>query len=120
MKPQRIQLSRKKGWRLPENAARVARPSIFGNPYDVKTFGRGLALTLFKRTAVGIWSPDVPDDLIDLAYKRHTEWLRRVRHTTGAHPKELIQRRLRGRDLACWCSMDEPCHADILLEIANQ
>jgi hypothetical protein len=26
---------------------------------------------------------------------------------------------LRGRDLACWCPLDEPCHADVLLEIAN-
>lgn len=26
---------------------------------------------------------------------------------------------LRGKDLACWCSLDRPCHADVLLEIAN-
>jgi hypothetical protein len=26
---------------------------------------------------------------------------------------------LRGRDLACWCPLDEPCHADVLLEVAN-
>lgn len=26
---------------------------------------------------------------------------------------------LRGKDLACWCPLDKPCHADILLEIAN-
>jgi hypothetical protein len=26
---------------------------------------------------------------------------------------------LRGRDLACWCPLDEPCHADVLLEIVN-
>jgi Domain of unknown function (DUF4326) len=27
---------------------------------------------------------------------------------------------LHGRDLACWCALDQPCHADVLLEIANQ
>lgn len=26
---------------------------------------------------------------------------------------------LRGRDLACWCPLDLPCHADVLLEVAN-
>jgi hypothetical protein len=29
-------------------------------------------------------------------------------------------RELRGHNLACWCPLDAPCHADILLEIANQ
>jgi hypothetical protein len=27
---------------------------------------------------------------------------------------------LRGRDLACWCPLDQPCHADVLLELANR
>jgi hypothetical protein len=26
---------------------------------------------------------------------------------------------IRGKDLACWCPLDQPCHADVLLEIAN-
>ena len=26
---------------------------------------------------------------------------------------------LRGKDLACWCGLDQPCHADVLLELAN-
>jgi hypothetical protein len=29
------------------------------------------------------------------------------------------RRELRGRDLACWCSLDGPCHADVLLKVAN-
>jgi hypothetical protein len=31
-----------------------------------------------------------------------------------------IRRHLAGKDLACWCPLDQPCHADVLLEIANQ
>jgi len=27
---------------------------------------------------------------------------------------------LRGKNLACWCPLDKPCHVDILLKIANQ
>jgi hypothetical protein len=28
--------------------------------------------------------------------------------------------KLRGKNLACWCPLDQPCHADVLLELANQ
>lgn len=27
---------------------------------------------------------------------------------------------LGGRDLACWCPLDAPCHADVLLELADR
>lgn len=30
-----------------------------------------------------------------------------------------IRRELRGKNLACWCPLDQPCHADVLLELAN-
>jgi len=30
-----------------------------------------------------------------------------------------MQEILRGHDLACWCPLDQPCHADRLLEVAN-
>jgi hypothetical protein len=30
-----------------------------------------------------------------------------------------LERDLTGKDLACWCPLDQPCHADILLELAN-
>jgi len=33
--------------------------------------------------------------------------------------QEEAKRELRGKDLVCWCALDEPCHADVLLEIAN-
>jgi hypothetical protein len=29
------------------------------------------------------------------------------------------RRDLKGKNLACWCPLDQPCHADILLRIAN-
>jgi hypothetical protein len=31
-----------------------------------------------------------------------------------------VERELRGHDLACYCPLDEPCHADVLLAIANE
>lgn len=27
--------------------------------------------------------------------------------------------KLRGKNLACWCKPDAPCHADVLLELAS-
>jgi Domain of unknown function (DUF4326) len=30
-----------------------------------------------------------------------------------------LRQDLGGRDLACWCPLDQPCHADVLLELAN-
>lgn len=35
-----------------------------------------------------------------------------------SYPRAEIAR-LRGHDLACWCPLDQPCHADVLLELAN-
>ncbi len=30
-----------------------------------------------------------------------------------------VGRELAGRDLACWCRLDQVCHADLLLQMAN-
>lgn len=30
-----------------------------------------------------------------------------------------VRRELRGRNLVCWCPLDQPCHGDVLLEVAN-
>lgn len=34
--------------------------------------------------------------------------------------RDAIKDKLRGKNLACWCPLDAPCHADILLAIANE
>ena len=99
--PKRIQLSRKKGWRMPPNTVKVDRSTRFGNP-----FGSGCqhlpgwrewAVTAFRD-----WLNRSPDVYID-------EWAR-IRRCLDD---------IRGKNLACWCPMGEPCHADVLLEMAN-
>jgi len=91
VKPIRVQLSRRKGFRLPDNAVVVSRPSKWGNPYrihgDVQLSPAG-AVRLFRVTRTA---------------EQITE----------------IRAELRGKNLACWCPLDQPCHADVLLEIAN-
>lgn len=92
MSPRRIQLSRKKGWRKPEGAIVVARPTRWGNPFRVEgTATRASVVALFELHAIGVYP-----------------WTKqRLRHELG------------GRDLACWCPLDQPCHADVLLRLAN-
>lgn len=42
-----------------------------------------------------------------------------INHPYSASFREKIRQELRGKDLCCWCPLDQPCHADVLLEIAN-
>lgn len=95
MKPKRIQRKRVKGWKMPANTIYVGRPSIWGNPY---------------RVAV---SPFIASSHQD-AVNKHFRWV--IRDEVY---QEKIKNRLKGKNLACWCPLDQPCHADILLEIAN-
>jgi hypothetical protein len=119
-----VRLSRRKGFRLPPDTVNVARPTRWGNPYDIREDGLELALRLFEETARGTWSPShvthVDEPTAEMLYAAHHAWLRRH----GRHPIDLARSELRGKHLACWCGLPgegEPdhCHAAILLRIAN-
>lgn len=47
------------------------------------------------------------------------ELYRQMCNGSAAQWQMAIIKELRGRDLACWCSLDELCHADVLLDVAN-
>ena len=119
IKPTRVQLSRKRGWRMPDNTVKVDRTTRWGNPYDLREFGEELSLRLFEHTARGCWSPanvcDVDEPTVALIHALHCRWVRRV----GASPQETARAELRGRHLGCWCAPGDGCHADVLLIIAN-
>jgi hypothetical protein len=113
--PQRIQLRRTKGWRKPEGAVVVSRPSKWGNPFKVVEI-QGMWRVVDERGQ--IWISHVSRDqaarwAVDL-FDLHTgpmgdfEW--------GDEHDVMA---LRGHDLCCWCPLDRPCHADVLLRIAN-
>lgn len=105
--PKRIQLSRKKGWRKPEGAVVVARPTKWGNPYKVgETYGGFSCNT----AADAVWAFGMDIRWNDENSDRMTE-----SQLTAEKIAEL-----RGKDLACWCPLDGPCHADVLLKIANR
>ena len=99
----RIQRQRTKGWRMPPNTVYVGRPSRWGNEL------RADMPDMFDR-------PLGSQRAVDL-YRIAT--LRRIEDSDdGAEWLADWIGPLRGKDLACWCPLDQPCHADVLLELA--
>lgn len=101
--PGRVQLRRERGWTLPASAVAVARPSRWGNPFPVtKDDHNAASVAAFREFLTG-----------DRRYVRDNQWV--------TYPSDgEIRRALAGRDLACWCWPRVQCHADVLLEIANE
>jgi hypothetical protein len=107
MTPKRIRLSRRKGWRKPSNCIVVARPTRWGNRYAV---GQDVQHIDGQRVHVRDRAH---------AVQLYREWLdRQLAESEDLGDK--IRRELGGRDLACWCPLGGPCHADVLLEVANR
>jgi hypothetical protein len=109
-RPTRIQRRRTKGWRMPEGAVYVGRPTKWGNPYAV------VAVEIVVHPDLRDWwfpGGCAPYEATRM-YREDLE-AGRLRVTV-----EDVQRELAGLDLACWCSLDEPfCHATALLKVAN-
>ena len=99
--PQRIQMRRTPGWRKPAGAFYVGRPTEWGNPWRIGGKAHG---ALDPATAVARYQ--------DAMLKAE------LRDRDGIALLDRLHE-LRGRDLACWCDLDQPCHADVLLELSN-
>lgn len=115
--PKRIQLSRAKGWRMPENTVKVDWTTKWGNPFVAHHPGSALERPMTPKMAVasfrmmiakeGGWSPDPlpwPKGKIAAVWTTLQD----------------VHRELRGKNLACWCKLGDPCHADVLLKLANE
>jgi hypothetical protein len=121
--PVRIQRKRSKGWRMPPKTVYVGRGTVYGNPFKIGEHWRtgasrvntgNIAFNHQLEKAFGD-NPLTREDcvkafviLLDYAGLPECE-------TRWAHPKDLT-----GWNVACWCPLDQPCHADVLLEIANE
>lgn len=131
LRPVRLQLSRRKGFDL-QAAARAAnglpavkcdRSSGFGNPFPISKGTATTAGVVHDMWIVGtwtgpaIWFRDTEADARELAVKAFRQWL-------SLPAQEALRARalsaLRGKNLACWCAPGTPCHADVLLELANR
>lgn len=106
--PERIQLRRAKGWRMPAGAVKVDLSTRWGNPFrrgvsGVKTNAE--AVELYRLMLAGYLcvsgGPSMEEQRAHRRYVNAQLW------------------RLRDKPLACWCKPGEPCRADVLLELAN-
>jgi hypothetical protein len=118
--PIRIQRKRIPGWRKPDNCVIVSRPSRFANPFALAPAAsqRGGLLDMwaveYKGRKLGRW-----DDIADARAEAADRYARWIREPEQEPLRALARQLLYGRDLTCWCKTTEPCHADVLLEIAN-
>ncbi len=117
VRPERLQVSRRRGFDL-QAASRarnglpaklVTRPGKWGNPFSIDAVARshGLDRTAAQAKAVALCA----------------EWLQGSldgKVAPGPAPsRDIIRAELAGHNLACWCRPGTPCHADILIELAN-
>lgn len=114
-KPQRIQRKRTKGWRMPEGAVYVGRPSVFANPFRVGDWVEKESPLAAYFDIPGGWDflskVMIPNSTI--AVECFTAWAMEYPPLMASLPD------IRGKDLACWCPLGFVCHADVLLEWAN-
>lgn len=110
--PERIQQRRTKGWRKPENAVSVARPSRWGNPFRV--------VPVRPHGPFDVW---FGDSFIAQASDREraqqiaVDRFRAHLRVTNTDADDLAP--LRGKNLMCFCPLGTPCHVDVLLPLAN-
>ncbi|MFH1264564.1 MAG: DUF4326 domain-containing protein [Planctomycetota bacterium] len=148
--PKRIQRQRTKGWRMPEGAVYVGRPTAWGNPFTLNgdwivwaaiALGfmgnidgrRQAALKLYRAWMTGaLLQPEKPrkdcgaityDSGQTIETSEHVMglagWMASQLPMPELPPRPTLDE-LRGKDLACFCPPDQPCHADVLLELANR
>ena len=97
--PQRVQLKRSAGWKMPANTLKVDRTTRWGNPFTIAECGSAA-----------------------VAVAQHGRWMRgEIAAPGGVEPpsRDVLLTALGGRNLACWCALNGPCHADLLLTLAN-
>ena len=106
MKPIRVQLSRKRGWRLPANMVVVSRGPgrKWGNPFVIGASARP--------------GTDSKPLTREEAVEKFRRWL--SQDAQGRRLAAEAKVELRGKSLACWCRLDEACHGDVWLEVANE
>lgn len=110
----RFQRKRLKGWRKPEGSVIVDRTSKWGNPYLVS-----------DAEDAGIEDPHQFSVDAFRSWLEGDEWARPVdgdyERSKALRTKMLSEmHELRGKHLVCFCPLDKPCHADVLIEMANE
>jgi len=127
MSPQRIQRRRVKGWRMPEGAIYVGRGAKWGNPFVIGTS----TVATYPFSVRGSFNHLLGLHKTKAEAAKHAVYCFEIQtgpmgsYEYDAATLAELREKLAGKDLACWCPLlDEngerfPCHADVLLELAN-
>jgi hypothetical protein len=129
--PMRIQRQRTKGWRMPPNTVYVGRPTRWGNSWRIGGNLRDEGCAREEGQPDGWRTCRTPADCVQ-GFRQFVDWdpsapwgvgdlVCRGGFDDNVHVNQSsIRRFLAGKNLACWCPIDQACHADVLLEIANR
>lgn len=107
-RPKRIQRKRLKGWRMPPNTVYVGRPTKWGNPWTPKNH---TVIAMKAGQIVGSRPGTIAECIVS--------YYEDIKSGDIGLSIGEARRELAGKNLACWCPLDQPCHADVLLELAN-
>lgn len=109
--PIRIQRKRVKGWKMPDNTISVTRPGKWGNPFVV------------GKKVPDAWINKLDKDDHFHFMKFEYGYIDNAENSVMLFEKYVIPvlnvSELKGKNLACFCPLDKPCHVDVLLKIAN-
>jgi len=120
----RIQRKRTKGWKMPDNTVYVGRPTKWGNPIRLQADQIYIDAS-YRRKILSPWVWYNLGDIDDVIYLYRklwdgTQFQNKDLQYWSDRFKELDVSELKGKNLACFCPLDKPCHADILIELANK
>jgi hypothetical protein len=110
--PIRVQRQRVKGWKMPPDTVSVTRPGRWGNRFKV-----GEVVQRFSKEKICETFTIKTNAQAVAFYREYLEG-----HLANPPAAKIVRaglEELRGKNLACFCALDQPCHADVLLELAN-
>lgn len=116
----RIQRKRSRGWKMPPNTVSVTRPGKYGNPFYIINEEGFPWITDARDPSMPVCNHDA-EQLLGIMHG-HLMWDAARKGVVALFRQQCCDRsfsELRGKNLACWCPLDQPCHADVILELAN-
>lgn len=90
-----------------------AETGPWGNPFRIVNVGEVVAKPWWVEDGSHVW-------MFATKTEANEASVNLFRHSMTDHMRDKVRLALRGKHLACWCRPGEPCHADVLLEIANK
>jgi hypothetical protein len=108
---------------MPEGGVYVGRGSYLGNPFRIyehcKGKGGDWGVEDTGRFHLPMGHGWTREGAAKAAVKMYERALDEA-YPPGSTARRILALNLAGHDLVCWCLASQPCHADVLLRIANE